>query len=103
MCWTGVVTISIRIHQVEGKELPGYNASRGLIVGSLQVLEVVVGLVSAGSFRDRLMSSMSGEIVWVFDILQDAGRRLDTERAHRIIIDGVDDHSMSRVELVLER
>jgi len=48
--WTGIVTISIHIHQAEGKEVAGYNALRGPIVGSLQVLEVVVGLVSVGSF-----------------------------------------------------
>ena len=102
--WIGVVTIPIRTHQAEGKELPGYNASRGPIVGSLQVLEVVVGFVSVGSFgsfRDQLTSSTSGEITWVSH-LWDAGRRSDA-RARWITVDGVDGHSMSRVELELER
>jgi len=70
----------------EGKELPGYNASRGPIVGSLQVLEVVVGLVSVDSFRGRLTSSTSGEIGWAFDILWDARRKSDA-RPHLITVD----------------
>ena len=100
--WTGAVAISIRIHQAEGKEVPGYNALCGPIVGSLQVLDVVVG-ISVGSFRDRLTSSTSGEIGWAFVILRDAGRRSDTARAHWITAHGIHGHSMSRVELVLER
>jgi len=91
---------SLRTHRAEGKEDPDNNAPRGPIVGSL---EVVVRLVSVDGFRDRSMSSPSGEIGWAFAILRDVGRRSDNARAHRITVDGVDGHSISRVELVLER
>jgi len=89
--WTGVFMIPIRTHHAEGKENPGYNTPRGPIVRSL---EVVVRLISVDAFRDRLMSSPSGEIGWAFVTLWDAGRRSDA-RARRITVDGVDGHSMS--------